>query len=222
MSSSRRWRRAINFNNVWAALGAPLDVDCRAPAAAASPRTFTPAAATARASSGRSARSVTSVRVGDEVIVHSGWWRADDPWVQSGRDPLLAESTRVWGYQTDVRQLLPVRPRPGTPMPAETAEPHLGGSRLLPAVRFYRVSNAHGLASKRDRSQATSSSSGGRPAASRRGASTSHGPGEGGPWPSSRTSRSAGICPEHGAVGVINREAFSHWGPLPDTRDTGA
>ena len=27
------------------------------------------------------------------------------------------------------------------------------------------------------------------------------------------------FCMEHGAVGVINRQAFDHWGPLPDTRD---
>jgi crotonyl-CoA carboxylase/reductase len=30
------------------------------------------------------------------------------------------------------------------------------------------------------------------------------------------------FCMEHGAVGVINRQQFSHWGPLPDTRDSTA
>ena len=34
-------------------------------------------------------------------MVHSGWWAKDDPWVLSGRDPMLAESTRIWGYQTN-------------------------------------------------------------------------------------------------------------------------
>ena len=27
------------------------------------------------------------------------------------------------------------------------------------------------------------------------------------------------FCMEHGAVGVINRSQFDHWGPMPDTKD---
>jgi crotonyl-CoA carboxylase/reductase len=45
---------------------------------------------------------VSNVKVGDEVVVHSGWRAKDDPWVLSGRDPMLAESTRIWGYQTNL------------------------------------------------------------------------------------------------------------------------
>jgi crotonyl-CoA carboxylase/reductase len=30
------------------------------------------------------------------------------------------------------------------------------------------------------------------------------------------------FCLEHGAVGVINRSDFRHWGPLPDTKDANA
>src|SRR5207247_8574793 len=52
-------------------------------------------------SGGAAGRDVKHVRVGDEVVVHSGWWRPDDSWVRSGRDPMLAESTRIWGYQTN-------------------------------------------------------------------------------------------------------------------------
>src|SRR2546430_10534039 len=46
-------------------------------------------------------KDVRNVKVGDEVVVHSGWWRPDDPWVKSGKDPMLAASTRIWGYQTN-------------------------------------------------------------------------------------------------------------------------
>jgi len=41
------------------------------------------------------------VKVGDEVVVHSGWWEPEDPWVLSGKDPMLAPSVRIWGYQTN-------------------------------------------------------------------------------------------------------------------------
>ena len=44
---------------------------------------------------------VTQVAVGDEVIIHHGWWDRDDPWVRSGRDPMIAPSAKIWGYETN-------------------------------------------------------------------------------------------------------------------------
>jgi crotonyl-CoA carboxylase/reductase len=44
---------------------------------------------------------VSDVKIGDEVVVHSGWWEPDDAWVLSGKDPMLAPSVRIWGYQTN-------------------------------------------------------------------------------------------------------------------------
>jgi crotonyl-CoA carboxylase/reductase len=43
---------------------------------------------------------VTDVAVGDRVVVHAGQWDHDDPTVLTGGDPGLAESFRVWGYDT--------------------------------------------------------------------------------------------------------------------------
>ena len=43
---------------------------------------------------------MTDVKVGDRVVVHAGQWDADDPKVLSGGDPGLADSFRVWGYDT--------------------------------------------------------------------------------------------------------------------------
>jgi crotonyl-CoA carboxylase/reductase len=41
------------------------------------------------------------VSVGDEVVIHPGWWDVDDPWVRAGKDPMLAPSARIWGYETN-------------------------------------------------------------------------------------------------------------------------
>ena len=41
------------------------------------------------------------MQVGDEVVVHPGWWESDDPWVQAGKDPMIAPSARIWGYDHD-------------------------------------------------------------------------------------------------------------------------
>jgi crotonyl-CoA carboxylase/reductase len=35
------------------------------------------------------------------VVVHHGVWDLDDPWVKVGRDPMLAPSARIWGYETN-------------------------------------------------------------------------------------------------------------------------
>jgi crotonyl-CoA carboxylase/reductase len=44
---------------------------------------------------------VEHLAVGDEVIVHHGWWDSADPWVRSGRDPMIAPSAKIWGYNTN-------------------------------------------------------------------------------------------------------------------------
>jgi len=68
----------VNFNNVWAARGIPVDVT-KAQARWGEP---------------------TDVHVGDHVTVHPGQWDPDDPWVLAGKDPGLAGSFRVWGYDS--------------------------------------------------------------------------------------------------------------------------
>ncbi len=90
----------INYNNVWAALGQPLDVIAERQKLG-EPEDFHAGGSDCSGIVWATGKDVKNVKVGDEVIVHSGWWRPDDPWVLSGKDPMLAESTRIWGYQTN-------------------------------------------------------------------------------------------------------------------------
>ena len=90
----------INYNNVWAALGTPVDVIAERQRTG-EPEDFHAGGSDCSGIVWAVGRDVKTVKVGDEVIVHSGWWRPDDPWVRSGKDPMLAESTRIWGYQTN-------------------------------------------------------------------------------------------------------------------------
>src|SRR3989442_2625243 len=90
----------INYNNVWAALGSPLDVIAERQRAG-EPEDFHAGGSDCSGIVWAVGRDVKSLPVGAEVIVHSGWWRPDDPWVRSGKDPMLAESTRIWGYQAN-------------------------------------------------------------------------------------------------------------------------
>ena len=90
----------INFNNVWAGLGYPVDViaDRQKKGEA---EDFHAGGSDASGIVWAVGGEVTEVAVGEQVVVHSGWWPPDDPWVLSGKDPMLAPSVRIWGYQTN-------------------------------------------------------------------------------------------------------------------------
>ncbi len=89
----------VNFNNVWAARGVPVDVT-RTQARWNEPTDFHIVGSDASGVVYAVGSGVTNVSVGDRVIVHAGQWDPDDPWVASGADPGLAPSFRVWGYDT--------------------------------------------------------------------------------------------------------------------------
>lgn len=90
----------INYNNVWAAQGIPIDVIAERQRAGDS-LDFHIGGSDASGVVYAVGESVTDVAVGDEVLVHHGWWQRDDPWVVAGRDPMIAPSARIWGYQTN-------------------------------------------------------------------------------------------------------------------------
>ena len=90
----------INYNNVWAALGYPVDVIAERQKKG-EPEDFHAGGSDCSGIVWAIGDQVTEVAVGDEVVVHSGWWELDDPWVLSGKDPMLALSARIWGYQTN-------------------------------------------------------------------------------------------------------------------------
>jgi crotonyl-CoA carboxylase/reductase len=89
----------VNFNNVWAARGVPIDVT-KGQARWGEPTEFHIVGSDASGVVFAIGSEVTSVEVGDPVVVHPGQWDLDDPWVRAGRDPGLAGTFRVWGYDT--------------------------------------------------------------------------------------------------------------------------
>jgi crotonyl-CoA carboxylase/reductase len=89
----------VNFNNVWAARGVPVDVT-KTQARWGEPTDFHIVGSDAAGIVYSVGRDVTNVNVGDRVVVHAGQWDVDDPWVVAGKDPGLAASFRVWGYDT--------------------------------------------------------------------------------------------------------------------------
>ena len=76
----------INYNNVWAALGYPVDVIADRQKKG-EPEDFHAGGSDCAGIVWAVGSGVTQVKVGDEVVVHSGWWEPDDPWVLAGKDP---------------------------------------------------------------------------------------------------------------------------------------
>jgi crotonyl-CoA carboxylase/reductase len=111
----------INYNNVWAAQGIPIDV-IAARQRAGDPADYHVGGSDASGIVYAVGDEVTDAAIGDEVIVHHGWWDRNDPWVLAGRDPMIAPSAKIWGYETNhgsfaqftvtqAHQLLPKPPR---------------------------------------------------------------------------------------------------------------
>jgi crotonyl-CoA carboxylase/reductase len=205
----------INYNNVWAALGFPVDVIADRQKKG-EPEDFHAGGSDCSGIVWAVGQQVTEVEVGDEVIVHSGWWEPDDPWVLSGKDPMLAPSTRIWGYQTNYGsycQFARAQSHQCQPKPAHLTW-EAAACYMLCASTAYRMlmgwpphtvgegdvvlvwGAAGGLGSM---ALQITAAQGGKPVA----------------VVSDDAKRQ--FCLDHGAVGVVNRTQFDHWGPMPDT-----
>jgi crotonyl-CoA carboxylase/reductase len=91
----------VNFNNVWAARGIPIDV-IGARLKAGEPHDFHIGGSDASGIVYAVGDGVEGIAVGDEVIVHPGWWNVEDPWItERGGDPMTAPSAQIWGYNTN-------------------------------------------------------------------------------------------------------------------------
>lgn len=91
----------VNFNNVWAARGQPVDVIAQRQRAGGK-EDFHVGGSDASGIVYEVGDGVSNVKVGDHVIVHPGFWDANDPWVRAGKDPMISGSARIWGYDSEI------------------------------------------------------------------------------------------------------------------------
>ncbi len=125
----------VNYNNVWAARGVPVDVIAMRQKGG-DPYDFHIGGSDASGVVYAVGEGVDGVAIGDEVVVHPGYWDPADPWIVAGKDPMIAPSARIWGYDTNfgsfaqfcivqAHQLLPKAPQLSW---AEAAAPTLVGT----------------------------------------------------------------------------------------------
>ena len=90
----------INYNNVWAARGRPLDI-IGMRLRRGSTHDFHVGGSEAAGIVQQVGSNVANVRVGDEVVIQGGVWDESDPFIREGGDPILSGSFRAWGYETN-------------------------------------------------------------------------------------------------------------------------
>ncbi len=205
----------INYNNVWAGLGSPVDVIADRQKKG-EPEDFHAGGSDSAGIIWALGAEVDHLKLGDEVVIHSGWWEPDDPWVLSGKDPMLAPSTRIWGYQTNYGSYCQFTRAQSHQ--CQTKPKHLSWEEsacyMLCASTAYRMlmgwtpnviekgdvvlvwGGAGGLGSL---ALQIVTALGGKAVA----------------VISDEAKRQ--FCLNKGATGVINRNDFDHWGQMPDT-----
>lgn len=207
----------INYNNVWAARGIPIDV-IRIRQKMGEPHDFHIGGSDLSGIVYAVGDAVDNIAIGDEVVVHHGYWDLADPWIQAGKDPMLAPSAKIWGYETNfgsfaqfsvaqAHQVLPKAPHLSW---EEAAAPTLVGS-----TAYRMLFGWEGNVVKEGDVVLVWGGSGGLGSQAIQ-LATLHG------------ARAVAIvsndergeyCKKLGAVGTVDRRQFSHWGIPPHWTD---
>lgn len=206
----------INYNNVWAARGYPVD-QVKTRQRQGEVEDFHVGGSDASGIVYAIGDDVTNVSVGDEVIVHPGVWDSGDPWVKAGKDPMIAASAKIWGYDTNYgafgqfarAQSHQVLPKAQHLSWAEAAAPTLVGVtayRMLHGWQGNTIQDGDlvlvwgGSGGLGTQASQLVKAAGGRPIAV------------------VSDDRRGEFAMKYGAIGYINRKGFNHWGipPLVD------
>jgi crotonyl-CoA carboxylase/reductase len=210
----------VNYNNVWAALGKPVDVIALRQKAG-EPEDFHIGGSDASGVVWAVGSEVTGVQVGDEVVVHCGWWDHEDPHVKAGRDPVLAPSMRIWGYETNwgsFAQFAKVKDHQVLPKPPELTWEEAAAYMLVGATAYRML---HGWSEHAVRPGDVVLVWGGAGGLGSMAIQIVKAAG-GKPIAVVSSDEKAEYCKRLGAVGVINRKNFDHWGMLPHWTDAEA
>jgi len=207
----------INYNNVWAALGSPVDV-IKARAREGDQTGFHIGGSDASGIVYAVGADVKYPRVGDRVVIHCGTWDAGCPTVKAGRDPMFSPTFRIWGYETNwgsFAQFTKVQAHQCLPKPSHLTW-EASAAYMLVAATSYRMlmgwpphqveagdvvlvwGGAGGLGCQAIQIAAA------------RGAI---------PVAVISNDDKHDFCVKLGARGTINRKRFDHWGMMPHWKD---
>ncbi len=207
----------VNYNNVWASLGVPVNV-IAARNKAGEKEPFHIGGSDASGVVYKVGRNVTYPRVGDEVVVHCGSWDADAPEVRSGADPMYSPSFRIWGYETNwgsFAQFTKVQAHQCVPKPRHLTWEAAASYMLVGATAYRMLLGWSPNVVKKDDVVLVWGGAGGLGSMAIQIAKAL------GAVPVAVVSNrdKFGYCMDLGAKGCIDRSEFDHWGMLPHWKD---
>ncbi|MFN2581828.1 MAG: crotonyl-CoA carboxylase/reductase [Candidatus Dormibacteria bacterium] len=211
----------VNYNNVWAALGRPVDV-VKARQKAGEPEPFHIGGSDASGIVWAVGDGVTNVKVGDHVVAHCGVWDSvNDPWIVNGGDPIVAPSARIWGYETNwgsFAQYTRVQSHQLLPKPPQLSWAAAAAYMLVGATAYRMLCGWPPHTVAKDDVVLIWGGSGGLGSQAIQIARAKGG------IPVAVTSgdERGEFCVKLGAKGYIDRRNFDHWGVIPDWRDDAA
>jgi crotonyl-CoA carboxylase/reductase len=207
----------INFNNVWAARGTPIDV-IAVRQKSGDPNDFHVGGSDTSGIVYAVGSAVEDISVGDNVVTHPGWWDPSDPAIERGVDPMISPSAAIWGYNTNfgsfaqfcVAQAHQVMPKAPHLTWEEAAAPTLVGTTAYRMLFGWK-----GNTLTEDDVVLVWGGSGGLGSQAIQLAAV-HGARAVAVVSTDERGR---YCKELGAVGYVNRNDFDHWGVPPHWTD---
>ncbi|HEY4685102.1 MAG TPA: crotonyl-CoA carboxylase/reductase [Dehalococcoidia bacterium] len=213
----------VNYNNVWAALGIPVDiVRTHKQAGDAGDETgFHIGGSDGAGIVSAVGENVTDVKVGDEVVLHCGIWDERDPFIQAGGDPALSNGFRIWGYDSNwgsFAQFTRVKALQCLPKPPSLSWEQ-AAAYTLDAATAYRMLASWPPHTVREGDVVLVW--GGSGGLGSMGIQITRAMG-GIPIAVVSNAERGAYCMKLGAKGYIDRTQFDHWGRLPDWTDEEA
>lgn len=210
----------INYNNVWASLGKPVDV-IGARQRKGEVEDFHIGGSECSGIVWAVGDGVRNVKIGDHVVVSGGVWDETSQDIRLGADPMASASNLAWGYETNFGSFAQFAlvgdfqcvPKPERLTWAEAAAYVLSGATAYRQLTGWQPNvvrpgdpvliwgGSGGLGSMAIQ---ITRALGGTPIAVVSSADR------------------ADYCLKLGAQGVIDRSAYHHWGRLPDISDQNA
>lgn len=211
----------VNYNNVWAALGVPVDV--------IKPRAKDPfwkdesgfhvGGSDASGIVWKVGSAVKNLKVGDEVVIHCGQWKQDEASVKAGNDPMYSPSFRIWGYENNwgsFAQFTKVQDHQCLPKPKHLSWEESAAYMLVGATAYRML---HGWPEHKVREGDVVLIWGGTGGLGSMAIQIVTAAG-GVPIAVVGGDDKIDFCKKLGAKGAINRKNFNHWGMLPHWKDT--
>lgn len=208
----------INYNNVWASLGSPVDV-IKAREREGDTTGFHIGGSDASGIVYAVGSDVTNVKVGDRVVVHCGTWDRNDPILKKGGDPMYGSSFRIWGYETNwgsFAQFTRVQAHQCLPKPQHLTWEAAAAYMLVGATAYRMLMGWPPHQVEEGDVVLVWGGAGGLGCqaiqiAAARGAI---------PVAVISGEEKHDFCVKLGAKGTINRKKFDHWGMMPHWKDT--